>query len=208
MLTAAEEQFHIENETPAYAATLEEARIKSAVASLKRFYPTVFTIPEDDTARFILQRTMQSMLHLDTTFSMETTFDQEHYDRMVLEAKIYMDWLESDDDHWPPAGLEYRSLAVDETESDEETPIIPLNFSAAGALSGATATVVEKAETRKPRSVSSNSRYQKGKDLFLNHVKSGIDRKVTLKAMETELGLNLATANVYYSKYKAECNIS
>jgi len=209
MLTAAEEQFHIENEPAPYAASPEEAAIKSAVATLKRFYPTVAVIHDDYTAKFILQRTMASMLHLDTEFSMQTTFDQEHYDRMVEEANIYMDWLNSDDDHWPPAGLEYRSLAVNETnEDDEEIPVASLNFSAAGALAGATVTTAEKAETRKPRSVSSNSRYQKGKAMFLEDVKSGRERAYTLKRMEQELDLNLATANVYYSKYKAECNIS
>lgn len=207
MLTAAEEQFHIENEIPAFTGTPEERAILASVSQLKRFYPTVANIPEDATAKYILQRTLASMLHIDTTFNMQTTFDQDHYDRMVLEADIYMKWLESDDDHWPPLGLEYRSLAVNETEEDstEESPVT-LNFSAAGAL--AAATIMEKTVVRKPRSVATESRYQKGKVMFLDDVKNGRDRAYTLKKMTLELSLNMATANVYYSKYKAECNIS
>lgn len=183
-----------------YAANPEGRKAKAAIAQLSRMFPAVqissIFSETPDMAMLTLDRTLAHMAHLDQKFELNQTFDVDFFNSKLNEAMLYKNWLNSDDETWPPAGLEYHSTVISgETEMEDH--------SVEGMKTVATAATPK--VTRQP---STNSRYQRGKVIYMEDVKANKDRASTLKRMEAELGLNLATANVYYSKYKTECKLT
>ena len=173
-----------------YAASMEDAKVKSAVNVLARMFPDVKDIPHDAKAVTILDRAMSYMLHLDKKFDTNQTFDADHYEKMVNEANIYTAWLESDDLTFPEE-LKYHTETIAETpENDAGDVPAPIE-------------VVDRGE-RKKRTASPTSRYQRGLAMYREDVAKGVPRAATVARCVAELGLNPGTANMYYSKYKNE----
>lgn len=193
MLISEEEQFHIDNEFGPYALTKEERNIKIATSILKKIYPDCI-IPQDENSIHILDRTMAYMLHLDKQFDLNKTFDMEHYQKMVTEAKIYTEWLDSENIPWPPEGLKY-SIAIENVEENDVVSVEDISDSSI------------ESNDKKPHAKVKTSRYQKGKQYFLEDIQAGYAREYTLKRMMQDFNLSHATSNVYYSKYKSEYNL-
>lgn len=166
-----------------------------AVNQLKRMYPDVVDIPREEISRFTLQRTMTYMLHLDQKFDMNATFSVEHYEKMKEQAKIYMDWLDSDVIE-APRELIYRPwTGEDDTEAEAEPDTV-----------SADETVKPELPKQKEKATSGKvSNYQKGLIMYKEDIAANRPRSYTLTRMEG-IGIPKATANVYYSKYKAERN--
>lgn len=184
-------QRHLDGEFDSIVTGNGLYEVDIAVNQLKRMYPDVTDIPREEISRFTLQRTMTYMLHLDQKFDMNKTFSVEHYEKMKAEAKIYMEWLDSDVDEVPKE-LIYRPY-TDEVSEEEVTVVDqPVTESAP----------VEKKEKAQSGKVSN---YQRGLEMYREDVAANRPRSYTLGRMEA-IGIPKATANVYYSKYKAERN--
>jgi hypothetical protein len=188
-----------------YGATKEERNLKSAHKVLKGMFPTVNDIPSDAIVIDILDRAMAHMLHLDKKFDLSLTFDADHYAKMVKQAVIYREWLDSPDGTPYPQELIYRSLAprIDEwgnvveyfTEQPETIRVVE---SEDGSIAVETSATKEK----KPRSASSKSGYQKALAIFHEDIRNGKAKPTTLERFEKELGIAKNTAVVYYSRFK------
>lgn len=184
-----------EIEFPPYASDFIKADELSTINQLKRMYPNVSGIEIHDaqTRRYILDRTMHNMLHLDKVFTMEAVFDQEHFDQMKAEAIAYMEWLDSPDDTPLPEILKYKVAGPVIEEVEEVKPSL---------------TETDKAETEQPkrermkRGPSGNSAYQRALAVYNEDVAAGRTRASTLERFNQELGIAANTANVYYSKFK------
>jgi len=166
----------------------ETADIKIAVSNLKRMYPTVKDIPFEPLSKFIVWRTMAYMLHMDQKFDMNSTFDENFFEKMKKEAVIYMNWVYSDDDTIPPE-LIYKSSTPPSEISDED----------ADAPHEESHVVTEKKVSKR-----GNSNYQLGLKIYRDDIREGKQREYTVNRMVQELGMEQRTANVYYSKYKHE----
>lgn len=189
----------VEEFVPNYAPDAETARQQITRNQLKRMYPAVAEIDSLDSAllSLILDRTMHAMLHLDTVFSMNSSYDQDYFDQMKEQAIAYGEWLESPDGTPVPEILRYKSSIVSEGITIPE-PIIAV----APIVTEPTVTVEPETKTVRKRSTGVNSAFQKAKLIYNEDIANQKTRAYTLDRCVTELGMDRVTANVYYSKFK------
>jgi hypothetical protein len=171
-----------------YAQSSQEADHKSACNTLKSFYPTLKSNVdklEMGFARQVVNRTIASMLHLDKTFSMQSTFDEEHFNQCIREAHDYIKWLESDAIDYPES-LRYKSDIISNMEeelSEEETgPVMK----------------------RRGRGPAADSKYNRARLIVKEDITNNIDRHETIVKLRNECELGDATSESYYSKIKKE----
>lgn len=191
---------NIENDAiESYAANGQDGKLMSAINQLKRFYPdeNVSEI-DNDLIPLVLDRTINYMVHLDQTFSLAKTFDHDHYITMIDQAKALDNWSESEDDTPMPSILSYEYLPLPGEESEIIT--VEAESSELDEVDGEPAIVADESKPVKMRAAR-NSKYQNALAIYHEDAASGKPRKDTL-ARFIELGLGIATANVYYSKFK------
>lgn len=179
--------------------TVEEKDKEYARLQLKNFFPMLnsedFKVIEcDGLMRHTLNRVLASMLHLDTVFDMNATFEMPVFEQAVKEAIDYKNWLESEDIHLPESLKYISSNTTDniEDENDEDTTVKKKKKYGAQHNIG-----------RKPRSVDPNSKFQKCIEL----VKQGFENKKVRHEMVDEMvekfQLGRTTADTYFSKIKS-----
>lgn len=165
-----------------------------ALRNLKRYFPD-HDLEHDprmneELVPLVLHRVMASMLHMDTVFSMQQTF--ESLDVYIEEAIIYKAWLESDES-WPP--IKYEGKPVEELDEEQEEQI-QTRKKEHGAQHF----------RRKARKVDKNSKYQQCTDLVYHGLKNGYSRASMIESMVNNYQMLKSTAESYFSKIKADLN--
>ena len=184
---------------------LETALATARNKQLKRMYPCVSAADIDamtaEAIHLTLDRTMHYMLHLDQSFSMDRTFEYDHFVKMKEQGEIYGAWLESEDGTPFPSELKYTSSVVNELSSDDDVNVEAVEY----AVIDNNLVIVPPThdqKIKKPRSPSSRSAYHQAKAIYLADIAAGHSRSKTLDRFVSELGMKANTANVYYSKLK------
>lgn len=192
--------FDLDEELSPYANTPEEADRESARHQLARMFPKLdeeefIELEEGQLMRHTLNRVLDTMLHSKgPAFSMERVFDNDVFYQAKEEAYDLMLWLETEDDTPMPPSLKYKAPEEESSESNDEDS--DTKISAKDSKSGP--------YNRRPRGVSSGSKYQQTVTMVRADLSSEVSRKDTITNMIEKFGLNKATAESYYSKAKAE----
>ena len=186
MLTVIDSNEQYDEPLP-YASSIAEGKNIATCRQLQRMYPTVIIDCNSSLLDLIMNRTLAHMLHMDTVFALNTTWDSEHFATMESEALMLSQWLDSPDGTPYPKALKYVS---------------PVNTVEDATTVAAEAVEAPKVKNFTPRAVSKNSAYQKAFVIFQEDQQNNQPRSATLTRMIEELSMNGTTANVYYSKFK------
>jgi len=187
MLTVIDSNEQFDDPTD-YAPSIAEGKSRATYRQLQRMYPTVIIMHDSSLLDLILNRTLAHMMHMDTVFSLNTTWEASHFAVMESEAMILSEWLDTPDGTPFPKALKYVS-PVNTLDNGEVT-------------TGEAVTESPKVRNVTPRAVSKNSAYQKAFIIFQQDQANNVPRAATLSRMIDELSMNGTTANVYYSKFK------